>query len=80
MVDIKSDIRYQLVDERDILKETGSEAFSSTKEIKSYYIRDHGRGIKMQVIDTPGFKSTFGIAKDSDTTQMLKKFFEYEID
>ncbi len=34
----------------------------------------------MQVIDTPGFKSTFGIAKDSDTTQMIKKFFEYEID
>jgi hypothetical protein len=34
----------------------------------------------MRVIDTPGFKNTYGIAKDSDATQMIKKFFEYEID
>jgi hypothetical protein len=29
----------------------------------------------MRVIDTPGFKNTYVIAKDSDATQMIKKFF-----
>ena len=36
-------------------------SFSETPEIKSYYIKDHGRNIKMRVIDTPGFKDIRGI-------------------
>ena len=75
-VDFDSNIRYILVDEKDIEKENKNSGISKTRDVKYYYLRGNNEQPLLKVIDTPGFGDTRGIDKDRITIEAIRKLFE----
>lgn len=70
-VDIKTPFRYNLNGDSCI---SSDEDLIKTSEIKSYYIKDHGRNIKMRIIDTPEWIDTRGLEYDQRISKAIKDY------
>ena len=78
-VDFDSNIRYVLVNEKDIEKENeNNEGISKTRDVTYYYLRGEDDQPLLKLIDTPGFGDTRGIDRDKITIDAIRKLFEKE--
>ncbi len=78
-VNFDSNIRYVLVNEKDIEKENDkNEGISKTRDVKYYYLRGYDDQPLLKLIDTPGFADTRGIERDKKTIDAIGNLFQKE--
>ena len=76
-VDFDSNIRYVLVNEKQIEKENNkNEGIRKNRDVKYYYLRGDDDQPLLKLIDTPGFGDT--IERDKITIEAITKLFQKE--
>lgn len=72
--------RYELVDERKLIEAGHGGAKATTQEPTVYWMFCKNTKQFIQVVDTPGFKDTDGVAKDQLIVEQLRKLFKETIE